>query len=136
MRRLWVPLALLLCMTVAGALTPTPTRMAAQSATYMVRTTWYLPTGHPTRSGVYPYVGSAGANWDWLPRGTVIWLNGRYLTIEDTGCIGPFWIDAYAPTWADAAWMQATYGDWGEMTIVAWGQNPPWYRPGTSTAGC
>ena len=56
-----------------------------QPKTYVMVATAYSHTGSKTASGTWPKNGTVAADWNVLPRGTIVLIDGKKYVVEDKG---------------------------------------------------
>jgi hypothetical protein len=85
-----------------------------------VRLTWYLPTGHRTASGEWPYPGSAACGYAY-PLGTVLALPDRQVRCNDRGGgLEYHHVDVFVTSAAEGQQV-ARLGRYVEATVLEWG---------------
>jgi hypothetical protein len=95
---------LLLGVLVLSLLATILTPAAAEPDVREARITYYVWTGQPMASGLYPYPGVAACSYD-LPLETWIVLDGVLLQCLDRGHLTPTWVDVYCADEVCAAWV-------------------------------
>lgn len=90
-----------------------------------VRLTYYLPTGDPMYSGIYPYSGAAACSWN-FPIGTVLeFPYGDQVVCLDRGMLGSSgWVDRFVWSHGEGLYWESLYGQWTSVTVVRWGWGP------------